>query len=84
MQLYQSTRVAFYISGIGNPSVAICQLMKLHQGTVFIDSIVNSTEIVVHSKTNFRRSKSVIFPETIDAVLQLILQDRHIVRLRRP
>ena len=27
--------------------------MKLHQGPVCIDGMVNSTEIVVHSKTNF-------------------------------
>ena len=27
--------------------------MKLHQGPVFINGMVNSTELVVHSKTNF-------------------------------
>ena len=27
--------------------------MKLHQGPMFIDGMVNSTEVVVHSKTNF-------------------------------
>ena len=38
--------------------------MKLHQGPVFIDVMVNSTEVVV--------------PEIIDAVHQLISQDRHV------
>ena len=28
-------------------------VMKLHQGPVFIDGMINSTEVVVHSKTNF-------------------------------
>ena len=45
--------------------------MELHQGPVFIDDMVNSTEVV-------GRLKSVVVPETIDAVLQLILQDRHV------
>ena len=36
--------------------------MKLHQGPVFIDVMVNSTE----------------FRETIDAMRQLILQDRYV------
>ena len=77
--------------------------MKLHQGPVFINGIVNSTEVLVHSKTNFvkvvqnqygmvnstelewsqnkfreGRLKSVFIPQTIDAVRQLILQDRHV------
>ena len=43
--------------------------MKLHQGSVFIDGTVNSTEVVVHSKN---------VPETIDAVRQRMLQDRHV------
>ena len=49
--------------------------MKLHLGPVFIDCMVNSTEVVVHE---FRedRPKSVVVSETIDAVRQLILQDR--------
>ena len=42
--------------------------MKLHQGPLCIDGMVNSTEVV----------KSVVVPETIDAVPQLILQDRHV------
>ena len=48
--------------------------MKHHQGSVFIDGMVNSTEV------EFRegRPKSVVVPETIDAVWQLILQDRHV------
>ena len=27
--------------------------MKLHQGPVFIDGMLNSAKVVVHSKTNF-------------------------------
>ena len=42
--------------------------LKLYQGPVFIDGTVNATEVVVHS---------VVVPENIDAVRQLILQDRH-------
>ena len=47
---------------------------------MFIDGIVNSTEVVVHSKRNFveDRPKSVVVSETIDAVRQLILQDCHV------
>ena len=54
--------------------------MKLHQGPVSIDGMVNSTEVVVHSKMNFVKvvRKSLIVPETIDAVRQLLLQDRHV------
>ena len=29
--------------------------MKFHQGPVFIDGILNSTEVVVHSKMNFMK-----------------------------
>ena len=42
--------------------------MKLRQGPVFIDGVVNSTEVVVHSKTNFVK----VIPN------RLILQDRHV------
>ena len=52
--------------------------MKLHQRLVFIDGMVNSTEVVVHTKRNFGPPKSVVVPEIIAAVRQLILQDRHI------
>ena len=52
--------------------------MKLHQGPVFIDFMVNSTEIVVQDEFREGRPKSVVIPETIDAVGQLILQDRHV------
>ena len=38
--------------------------MKLHQGAVFIDGMVNSTKVVVQSKKNFVK-------ETIDTVGQL-------------
>ena len=56
--------------------------MKLHQGPVFIDDMANSTDVVVLSKTNFEgegRPKSVVVPKTINAVRQLILQDRHVI-----
>ena len=55
--------------------------MKLHQGPVFIDGMVNSTEVVVHTKDEFRegRLNSVVVPETIDTVCQLILQVRHVI-----
>ena len=54
--------------------------MKLHQVPLFIDGMVNSTQVVVHSKDEFRegRPKSVVTPKTIDDVRQLILQDRHL------
>ena len=54
--------------------------MKLHQKTVFIDGMVNSIEVVVHSKDEFCEGlpKSVVVSETIDAVRQLISQDRHV------
>ena len=54
--------------------------MKLHQGPVFIDGMVNSTEVVYSLHDEFRegRPKSVVVPETIDAVRQLILQHRHV------
>ena len=50
--------------------------MKPHQGPVFIDGMVNSSEVIVHSKTNSveGRPKSVVVPEIIDAEAQLILQ----------
>ena len=48
--------------------------MKLHQGPVFIDGMVNSTEVVVQDEFHEgRRWRSVVVPETIDAVRQLIL-----------
>ena len=40
--------------------------MKFHQGPVFIDEFREG------------RPKSVVVPETIDDVRQLILQDRHV------
>ena len=48
--------------------------MKLHQRPVFIDGMVNSTEVVVREG----RSKVVVVAKTIDAVRQLILQDRYV------
>ena len=52
----------------------------LHQGPVFIDGIVNSTVGRSSLQDEFRegRPKSIVVPETIDAVRQLILQDRHV------
>ena len=47
--------------------------MKLHQGPVFIDGLGNKTELVVQHE--FRE---VVVAKTIDAVHQLILQDRHV------
>ena len=49
--------------------------MKLHQGPVFIDGMVNSSEVEFRED----RPKSVVVPETIDAVHQLILQDHHVI-----
>ena len=40
--------------------------MKLHQGPVFIGGMVNSTEVVDEFREG--RPKSVVVPETIDAV----------------
>ena len=42
--------------------------------------MVNSIEVVVHFQDEFRKGhpKSLVVPETIDAVCQLILQDRHV------
>ena len=39
-------------------SIYFCILflaVKLYQGPVFIDGLVNSTEVLVHSKTNFMK-----------------------------
>ena len=54
--------------------------MKLHQGSMFIDGMVNSTKVIVHSKTNFVKviPKSVVVPESIDAMRQLILPDCYV------
>ena len=40
----------------------------------------NSTEVVLHFQDEFREDhpKSVVVSETIDAVRQLLLQDRHV------
>ena len=53
--------------------------MKLQPGPVFINGMMNSTKVVVHSKTNFGKAvQNQNVPETIDAVGQLILQDHHL------
>ena len=48
--------------------------IKLHQGPVFIDGMVNSTEVVEDEFLD-GRVKSVVAPETINAVRQQILSD---------
>ena len=51
---------------------------KLHQGPVLIDSMVNSTEIVVHSKMNFMKivQNQLLFRKPLMLCAQLISQDR--------
>ena len=44
---------------------------------MFIDSMMNSTEVVVHALRG-GGPPSVVVPETINAARQLILQDRHV------
>ena len=53
--------------------------MKLHQGPVFIDGYGEFNRGHSSLQDEFRegRSKSVVVPKTIDAVLQLILQVGH-------
>ena len=55
-------------------------LAMLTQRPVFTAGMVNSTEFVVHFKTNFVKVvlQSVVVPATINAVGQLILQDPHV------
>ena len=48
--------------------------MYFHQSPLFIDNLVNSTEVVVHFRMNCLKVVSFVL-ETIDAVRQLILQD---------
>ena len=54
--------------------------MKLHQGSVFIDGMVNSTEVVVHSKTNFVKvvQNQLFFRKWLMLCDKLILQDCHV------
>ena len=54
--------------------------MKLHQEPVFIDGMLNSTEVVVHSKTDFVKvvQNQLLFRKPLLGVRQLILQDRHV------
>ena len=67
-----------------NPFLA----MKLHQEPVFIDGTANSTEVVVHSKTNFMKvvQNQLLFPKPL-----MLCANWHwkivmwsIVRLRQP
>lgn len=57
---------------------------KLYQESVFVDGLRNSID-AYSVKDEFRegRPKSVVTPENIDSVCELILQDRH-VRLSQP
>ena len=50
--------------------------MKFHQRPVFIDGMMNST--YDHGEFREGRPISVVVPETMYAMLQLILQDRHV------
>ena len=54
--------------------------LKLHQGPAFIDGMVNTPEVVAHTQNKFRegRSNSVVAPETIDTMRQLIFHDHHV------
>ena len=52
--------------------------MKLHQGPVFIDGEFNRDRSSLQDAFREGRPKSVVVPETIDAVRQLILQDRYV------
>ena len=54
------------------------QQQCIDEGPVFVDGMVNSTEVVVHSKTNFVKvvQNQLLFR---DAMRQLILQDRHVI-----
>ena len=52
--------------------------MKLHQGPVFINFMVNSTDSSLQDEFRKGRPKSVVVLETVNAVRQLILQDRHV------
>ena len=49
--------------------------MKLHQGSVFVDVMVNSTEVVVRSKTNFVK----VVKNQLFRMRQMILQNRHVI-----
>ena len=63
------------------PLHGLTQQQWIDAAAVLIDGMVNSTEVVVYSKTDeFRegRTKSVVVPEIIDAVRQLILQYRQV------
>ena len=51
--------------------------MKLHQRPVFIDGMVNSTQVEDERREGC--PKSVVVPETFYATRQLILQDRHVI-----
>ena len=52
--------------------------MKLHQGPVFIDGEFKRRRSSLHDEFREGLPKSVVVPETIDAVRQLILQDSHV------
>ena len=52
--------------------------MKLYQGSVYIDDMVNSTGVLVHSKTNFVVVIQNQLLSRKPSMRQLILQDRHL------
>ena len=52
--------------------------MKLHQGPVFIDGEFNRGRSSLQDEFCEGRPKSVVVAETIDAVHQLMLHDRHV------
>ena len=51
--------------------------MKLHHPPVFVDGMVNSTEVVVHSKTNFVKvvQNQLLFRKSL---MLCAKQDRHV------
>ena len=52
--------------------------MKHYQGPVFIDGMLMVCRSSFQDEFREGRPKSVVGSETIDAVRQLILQDRHV------
>ena len=54
--------------------------MKLHEGPVFINGMLSSTEVVVPSKPNFMKvvHNQLLFRKPFEAARQLILQYRQV------
>ena len=55
MQIFFTTFDVDQLNNSASMNLIQFLTMKLYQGPVFIDGIVNSTEVVVHSKTNFMK-----------------------------